>query len=232
MKKIKIIRDSYDAETRQARHDWAKVTGEKFELAPTQLYHIPTEKSYIYITGAIGFPTGDHHGCMMIAGVKAKGYMDILEYQEFRSIYDLIETVVTERKNYRFGEHYNILPVWNADPERFRTIISAVSVALEEKLGAGFGLYIRPPVDWYEKHSFPMYMWQLRDSLGNGQLKIHFKELINRVQSIQPDIIDKTKTQDLPAAGMLGALTHTIMFEKPWQQDIENDNKALNISIE
>lgn len=232
MKKIKIIKDSFDAETRQARHDWAKLTGEKYELAPTQLLHIQSGEAYIFITGAIGYPTGDHHGCIMIAGIKAGGKIDILEYQEFRSIYQLIEAAIEERILYRFGEHRNILPVWTADPERFRTIISAVSVALEEKLGHLFGLYIRPPVDWYEPHAFPMFMWQLRDSLANGQMKLgKHKELISRIQSVQPDIIDKTKAQDLPSAGMLGALAHTVVFEKPWQQDIGDNNKALNISI-
>jgi hypothetical protein len=108
--------------------------------------------------------------------------------------------------------------------------VAAVSVALEEKLGEGMGFYLRPPVDWTERHAFPLYMWQMRDTLGRKQLKIHHPDLISRVQAIQPDIVDKGRVQDLPAAGMLGALVHTIITERPWEQDIDHD-KPTNLEI-
>jgi len=57
-----------------------------------------------------------------------------------------------------------------------------------------------------------------------------FPDLIARVEAIQPDIIDKGKVFDYPAAGILAGLVHTIMTEKTWEQDIDH-GKPINMEI-
>lgn len=224
---IEIIRDSYNYETRQARHDWAEVTGSMRELKPSVIHNIQTGAKYSSIAGAIGWPTALEPGCMIIAGVSKAG-VQALEFREHRSVYDLIEDVVMTRKTYRYGEFGGILPDWVADPDRYMALVVETSTALEWKLGDGRGLYIREPADWYERNVFPLYMWQLHTALGKNHLDIQaFPDLVGRLQAIHPDIIDKGKVFDYPAVGILAGLTHTILTERTWEQDIDHDKPIM-----
>ena len=224
---IEIIRDSYNAETRQARHDWAEVTGKMLELKPSLIRDMRTGQRYSAISGAIGWPTALEPGCMIVAGVD-QGRVRVLEFREHRSVYDLVEDVVMTRKTYRFGEFGGILPDWIADPDRYTALVSETSVALENKLGPGHGFYIREPADWYEPNVFPLYMWQLKRAKEQRTVAIsQFPELIARVEAIQPDIIDKGKVFDYPAAGILAGLVHTIMTERTWEQDIDHGKPIM-----
>lgn len=227
---IEIIRDSYNYETRQARHDWAEVTGQMRELKPSLIHDTRTDAKYAVIAGAIGWPTALEPGCMIIAGV-SHGNIHVLEFREHQSVYELIDDVVMTRKQYRYGEFGGILPDWVADPDRYQALVVETSTAIEKKLGDGLGLYIREPADWYEKNVFPLYMWQLRTALGKNQLDIkQFPDLVGRLQAIQPDIIDKGKVFDYPAAGILAGLVHTIMSERSWEQSIDH-GKPFNLEI-
>jgi hypothetical protein len=224
---IEIIRDSHDAETRQARHDWAEVTGQAMELKPSMIHDLRTGDKYSLITGAIGWPAALEPGCMIIAGVGPER-IRVLEFREHRSVYDLIEDVVTTRKAYKYGHFQGILWDWVADPDRFLALVTETSVALENRLGPDRGLYVREPADWFENHVFPLYMWQLRSALEKKSLDLQgHPDLIARLQAIQPDMIDKGKVHDYPAAGMLAALVHTIMTERPWEQNIDHGKPIM-----
>lgn len=224
---IEIVRDSYNAETRQARHDWAEVTGQMRELKPAIIHDMRTGAKYSSIAGAIGWPTAMEPGCMIIAGV-GQGAIKVLEFREHQSVYDLIEDVVMTRKEYKHGSFGGILPDWVADPDRYLALVAETSVALETKLGSDRGLYIREPADWYEQHVFPLYMWQLRTALAKKQLHIQDHQgLVGRLQSIPPDIIDKGKVFDYPAVGALAGLTHTIITERTWEQDIDHGKPIM-----
>lgn len=224
---IEIIRDSFDAETRQARHDWAEVTGVKMELKPSVIHDLRTGNRYSAIVGAIGWPTALEKGCMIIAGVGPEK-IQVLEFREHRSVYALIEDVVMTRKQYRHGSFGGILPDWTADPDRYTALVAETSVALEQKLGPDRGFYIREPADWYDRHPFPLYMWQLRDALAKKRLDLSgHSDLVSRLQAIHPDIIDKGKVYDYPAAGILAGLVHTIITERTWEQDIDHGKPIL-----
>ena len=225
---VEIIRDSHDAETRQARHDWAAITGVKHELKPSVVRDLQTGDIYAAISGAIGWPTAQDQGCMIIVGITTTPLIRVMEFREHRSVYALIEDVVMTRKAYRYGQFGGILPDWTADPERYQALVTETSVALEARLGQGQGLYIREPADWYDRHAFPLYMWHLRDALGRGQVSLDgHPDIVSRLQAIQPDIIDKAKIADYPAAGMLAGLVHTILTDRSWEQDIDHDKPIL-----
>jgi hypothetical protein len=224
---IEIIRDSYNAETRQARHDWAEVTGQMRELKPSVIHDMRTGAKYAAIAGAIGWPTAMQPGCMIIAGV-ADGRIQALEFREHQSVYDLVEDVIMTRKQYRHGEFGGILPDWIADPDRYTALVVETSVALETKLGSDRGFYVREPADWYEPNVFPLYMWQLKRAKEQRTIAIsQFPDLIARVEAIQPDIIDKGKVYDYPAAGILSGLVHTIITERTWEQDIDHGKPIM-----
>jgi hypothetical protein len=224
---IEIIRDSYNAETRQARHDWAGVTGQMRELKPSVIHDMRTGAKYSSIAGAIGWPTALEQGCMIIAGV-SDSRIQVLEFKEHRSVYDLIEDAIMTRKAYRHGDFGGILPDWCADPDRYEALVAETSVALEKKLGPDRGFYIREPADWYDRYPFPLYMWQLRNALSNGTFaKPEQSDLVSRLQAIHPDIIDKGKVYDYPAAGILSGLVHTIITERTWEQDIDHGKPIM-----
>lgn len=226
---INIIRDELSHDTEQARHDWARVTGKTIEPAPAMYVDQRTNLKYSAIMGAIAYP-GIEPGCMIIVGIQAnpQAKVTVLEYIEHTSIYDLFYDIVKIRKLYRFGEHAGILQSWIGDPDRYNAVAVTISVALEEKEGHDRGLYIREPVDWREKHSFPLYIRQLHDSLAKKFLDLNKKSnLISRLQAFQPDAADKGKIEDYPAVGMLAALTHTITVETPWLQDIDHGKPII-----
>jgi hypothetical protein len=225
---IQVITDSYNAETRQARHDWAEVTGQMRELKPAQLHDTESGKTYATILGAVGYPAGMEPGCVIVTGVTTAPEIQILEYTEHTSIYDLFERMVQCRIKYGHGEHQAILPFWYGDPARFLTPVVAVSTEIESKRGPGLGLYIREPVDWEDPHNLPLYMWQLRAALGDGQLSKDMPATLHgRIQSIQPDMIEKGKVKDYPAVGTLAGMVHSILFERPWEQDVDHGKPIM-----
>jgi len=231
MTHITIVADEHDAETRQARHDWAEVTGTPIELVPETLIDARTGWRYTSIQGAVGYPHKDEPGCMIIAGVQSKPHqrLVILEYREHQSVYDLVSDITVTREKYRHGQHRGILPHWIGDPDRYEAVISTSSVALEHKLGPERGIYIKPPLDWGHRHDLAMYLWQIKSALQSGVLLIRdHPDLSSRLQAVQPDIVDKGKCIDYPTVAMLGGLIHTALLERPWQQDIEQ-GQPINI---
>ena len=228
---IQIIEDEHVQGTRQARQDWAEVTGKEIELKPAILLDNRTGHRYSHITGAIAYPALEP-GCIIIAGVQGEPEprITILEYHEYMSIYLLLSDVVDIRKLYGYGLSDKILDQWIGDQERYLTLISKCNQALEKQKLDG-GIYIREPADWQEQYAFPMYVRQLHAVLGDKQLYLNkHMDLINRLQSFQQADADKGKIQDFPAVGMLGAMTHTIMTEKPWEQDVKH-GKPYNMEI-
>ena len=229
---IRIIEDEHITGTRQARHDWAEVTGKEIELKPAIMLDTRTGWRYCHITGAIAYPAIEP-GCVIVMGVQSEPEptFTVLEYREFENICELIDAIIDLRILYGYGKHGSILQQWIGDPDRYLTLMSKCSQSLEKTYGHDKGLYIRGPADWQEQYAFPMYMRQIHTALSQKMLRLNKHiELINRLQAFQPQDADKGKIQDFPAVGMLGAMTHTIMIEKPWEQDVKH-GKPYNMEI-
>jgi hypothetical protein len=153
----------------------------------------------------------------------------ILEYREHDNIYQMIEQIVVDiRVLYAYGQHDAILQQWLGDPDRYLTLISKCSQTLEKVWGHDRGLYIREPVDWYETHAFSMYVRQTHTALAKKMLRLNkHSDLINRLQAFQPADADKGRSTDFPAVGMLGAMVHTLMIERPWEQDADHGEPIM-----
>lgn len=218
---IEIIKDQFLKDTRQAREDWAIITGKEIELKPSHFLDKRTEDKYCYITGALAYP-GLEPGCIIILGVinSPKLKFKILEYKEYSSIFQLLKDVVLIRLDYAYGQHEGILFQWIGEQARYQTLVSKISQAIEKQNGVDDGLYIRNPTDWGETYALTMYMKQLRASLKEKRLYLNGKkELINRLQFLKPDDGEKAKFDDFPCIGMLGGLIHTLMIERSWEQN-------------
>ncbi len=228
MKKIEIITDEHKEGTRQARFDFAEVTGKTIELKPAIFREKQTGHEFCHIVGALAYP-GIEPGCVMIFGIQAGPLkFRLLEYREHTSVFDLITDVVTTRNYYGYGHHSAILQQWIGDPERYLSIVVKISTAIEQKSGHDKGLYIREPADWAEKHAFAMYIRQLYSALSDKLLILQpHTQLINRLQAFQPDSADKGNLADYPAVGMLGGLVHSLMIERPWEQDIDHGGPII-----
>jgi hypothetical protein len=226
---IQIIRDEHIQGTRQARSDWGKVTGKPITLKPAVFLDTRTGWRYSQIVGAVAYPAIEP-GCIIVMGVSGEPdpAFTVLEYVESTDIYRQIEQIIDIRGKYAYGQHEGILQQWIGDPDRYLTLIAKCSVALEKNKGHDRGLYIREPADWGERHAFPMYVRQIHTALGAKTLRLNgHTDLINRLQSFQPPDADKGKIQDFPAVGMLGALTHTLMIERPWEQDADHGEPIM-----
>ena len=226
---IDVVRDQFNAATRQARHDWADVTKINQQVAPTYLLDTRDHRRYCRIVGAMAYPSLTP-GCLIIAGVQADPpVVRVLEYVEHESIYGLIEIAVKTRQRYGFGASERILDQFLGDESKYLTLIARCSEKLESANGPGRGLYIRYPLDWIEKHAFPLYMRQLRDALKNKLIEINgHTDLLNRLQAFRSRDTEKGKITDYPAPGMMGALAHTMMIERPWLEDIDS-GKSYNL---
>ncbi|MBI9090155.1 MAG: hypothetical protein JEZ12_13145 [Desulfobacterium sp.] len=220
MSRIRIVRDKHIQGTEQARHDWADVTGQDIQLKQSIYLDTETDRAYSHIAGAMIYP-GIEPGCLMVMGIQPGPKLDVLEYQEHGAVLDLIKAMVEIRYEWGYGKAKRVLQQWIGDPDRYQPVVAKVSQALEAKGGYDRGLYIREPADFQEQYAFPLYMRQLHAALNEKVLHLNGqKDLISRLQAFQPDMAEKGKLYDFPAVGLLGAFTHTMMVETPWQEDM------------
>jgi len=223
---IEIDKSAFEAGTRQARYDWATVTGQPARLRPPIYRDTRDGQGYCNILGALAYPAMEP-GCMIILGITTDKNFRILEFREHRTVARLLEDAVLTRRLYGWGLDKHVLRSWTGDELRYQTIVSKISQEIEKQMGQDTGLYIRDPLDFRERHAFPLYMNQIRQTLKDGRLDIPQVDLITRLQAMQHDAAEKGRIEDYPAAGILGGIVNSILTEEPWFETAE-DGDAYN----
>ncbi|MCK5606459.1 hypothetical protein KAR91_31445 [Candidatus Pacearchaeota archaeon] len=221
---IKILQPKHIKGTLQARIDFAKVTGKEFHLKPATFLNTETDEFFCNIVGGISYPTATLPGCVIIIGVQNEPEIKfkVIDCIEDQNVFILLQKVVMFREKYGFGTDSRLLPWWYGDQLKFQTLIVKASIALEEKHGINQGLYLKDTVDLREKHSFPLYIRQIFNTLEEKTLDIAQNEiLVGYLQGFQREEAEKGKTENFPAIGLLGGMVHSLQIEQPWMQEVD-----------
>lgn len=232
---IKIKADKHIADTEQARHDFAEVTGRDIVLKPAVFCHTETNQHYCNIIGGIAYPTATDPGIVIILGIQNEPIkFRILDVYEDDNVFKLIANCIEMRTKWGFGLDSRILPWWYGDQEKFQTLIIRASEALERQLGFDRGMYVKDLVDLREKHAFPLYIRQLFAARDSGMLEkpslSGFMQIVGYIQGFNRELAEKTKTEDYPAVGLLAGMLHSLQIECPWEEDV-TQGEAFNIAI-
>lgn len=231
---IAIEANSHIKNTRGAREDWATVTGNELVLKPAVFRHTETGDSYCNIVGGIAYPTAEKPGIVLVSGIQNDPDVKfiILETYEDANVFKLIEKAVNLRGKYGFGLDSRILPSWYGDQEKFQTLILKCSESLEKIHGSTSGLYIKDMVDMRERHSFPLYVRQIFDTLKTQRLDINGDiVLTGHLQGFQRQDAEKGKTEDFPAVGLLGGIVHSLQIQQPWLEAVDGQDTVFNIDL-
>jgi hypothetical protein len=222
---IKVEQAKHMANTRQAREDFAVIYGQDTMLRNPVFWDMEAAERYCDIVGGIAYPSVSAPGVVIVIGIvlsKGLPIFKVLEAAEESEVFALFQTLLQLRMIYGFGKDARILPMWIGDPDKFQPLVSRTSVKLEEKHGEGQGLYIKPPVDFGEKHSFPLYIRQLFRS-RNLQLRNPawldlngHQNISTYAQAIRQSDAENGKYDDFPMVGLLGGMMHTILTQRPW----------------
>lgn len=230
---IKIKQPEHIKGTLQARIDFAKVTGKELLLKPATFLNTQTNEYFCNIVGGISYPTAILPGCIIIIGIQNEPEVKykVVDCIEDQNVFTLIQKVIMFREKYGFGTDSRLLPWWYGDQLKFQTLIVKASIALEKKHGINQGLYLKDMVDLRERHSFPLYIRQIFNTLEEKRLDIAQNEiLVGYLQGFQREEAEKGKTADFPAVGLLGGMAHSLQIEQPWMEDVIQ-GEAFNVAI-
>jgi len=225
---IKIERDKHLENTEQSREDWAIVYDQDFVLKTPIFHNLETGDKYCDIWGGIAYPSVSLSGCIIVIGVILQDdqpVFKILEAVEEKEIFELFRKLIKLRVKYGFGMDARLLPWWIGEPDKFQPLVSRLTQKLEEELGEGRGIYIKPPVDFGEKYSFPLYIRQLfrsRDLKLRDPVYLElngFQNISSYAQAIQSEDAEKGNYEDFPMVGLLGGMMHTLLTQMPWMED-------------
>jgi hypothetical protein len=232
---IITIRDRFDIETEQARHDWAEVTGKKQYTKPNMYIDRRTGWRFCKIIGAVAYPYIDA-GCVLVAGIQSEpmGRVVVFDYQEHTDIFELIQCMTDYRKEYGYqAGNPDILGEWIGDTEKYLDIVSKVSQLLEQKFGHDGGLYVRNPAGWTDNKPFHTWARHLHKAIAEKRVILNGHiNLINRLQSFGNENLETAKLETHPSVGIIAALVYTIGIERQWEGDTDAfHNEPINIDI-
>ena len=188
----------------------AEITGQRNHIRP-YIWRRGKE-AYSHITGGIVLPTFGQQGFLLTVGVDPEGSV-IHSLHEFESDdpYKIIQEAQAIQKQYGHG----VIKTWWGDPTTLMSILNEVNIE-------GNPVLISQPVDFEASDSFPLYVARLKTALVESNKTFYLNRCILLQSHIQSFVQDKmAKAESNPAVALAGAVIHTLLVVRPWEQSVE-----------
>lgn len=193
----------------------AEITGQKTHTRPyvwSATKAFKKNEEYSHITGGMVLPTFDKPGFLLTIGVhpETNAFYVIDEFESDDS-YAII------RKAQEIQEYYGkgVIQNWWGNPETLMSIVNEVNIK-------GNPVLISQPIDHDRVDSFPLYTTRLKTALSASYKTLYLGEANRLRNHILAFVQDKTaKAVDNPAVAITGALVHTLLIMRPWEQSVE-----------
>lgn len=157
-------------------------------------------------------PTFSQPGFLLTVGVQPENNI-FYAIDEFESDdpYKIIKKAQGIQKNY--GPE--VIKTWWGNPADLMSIVN-------EKNIKGNPVLISQPIDYDQSDSFQLYTTRLKTSLAESYKTFYLNECVLLRNHILSFVQDKAaKAEQNPAVAITGALIHTLLIIRPWEQSVE-----------
>lgn len=176
---------------------------------------IGKDKKYSHITGGLILPTLSIPGFLITIGVEYESNimycLDEFEVTKDGSVFEMIEKAQEIQKEYGKGTVSN----WWGDPEQLMPLVNERNIK-------GNPVYISAPIDFSQRDAFEIYLARLKVAFSVGYKNLFINDCIlfkNHIQSFIQD--SKAKSDINPAIYITGAIIHSLLMQRPWEQAVE-----------
>lgn len=188
----------------------AEITGQKTHTRP--YVWIRKDEVFSHITGGMVLPTFDQPGFLVTIGVHPETNV-FYALDEFKNTdpYEIIRKAQAIQKEYGQG----VIQNWWGNPKDLMSIVNEINIE-------GNPVLISQPVDYDAKDSFPLYTARLKTALAESYKTFYLNQCTSLRNHILAFAQDKTaKAESNPAVAITGALIHTLLIMRPWEQSVE-----------
>jgi hypothetical protein len=222
---IKLVTHPQSYELRQARLDYAHITGQPMIERPYYFENTETGQQYYGLYGCVGWPTKDTEktkgqpGYVAVVGVVKserpiqKSWFKLMGEGESEHIPVLLDSILRLREQFGFGTHPELLQHFtgDCDKETINTIIALRNEELLKKDGTGT-ILISPPNDFGTPDTFDTYKRSFDWSITCSPAL--FAPGSNSILRVKHQEYHK----DNPAILAIGGLIHWLLTAVPWME--------------
>ena len=187
----------------------AHVEGQKTHERP--FAWVDGDKKYSHITGAVILPTFNQPGFLLTVGVRHKSnIIDCLDEYESHDPYAMIRQAQKIQSEYGYG----VIANWWGDPSELMSIVLELNTPKNP-------VFIADPVDADQPDAFYLYLSQLKIVLSESNKTFYINDcnlVRNYIRSFSQE---KARIADNPAFYITGALIHTLLLTRPWEEAVE-----------
>lgn len=211
---IEVISQGF--ERTQARIDWAAVCGTGIPAPGVSFRNTINGDDYSYICGALGWPSVESGGMLMILAVDNSDEQDplirVLEEKPLSvqvSPREIVDGILEIREKYGYGLHRDLMTLWYGNPRK-------------SALFDGFvknHVFLHDPAAYDNPHSFGAYLHAARDDATRGLLVLeNCPRVIGYLKTLPPDAAAADGEEIFPAVFALGAAVYTLRQNRPWRR--------------
>lgn len=176
---------------------------------------IDKDRKYSHITGGLILPTMTVPGFLITIGVEYESNimhcLDEFEVTKDASVFEMIEKAQAIQKEYG----HNVVSNWWGDPKQLMPLVNERNIK-------GDPVYISAPMDYDQKDAFEIYLARLKVAFSVGYKNLFINDcglFENHMRSFIQD--SKAKSNINPAIYITGAIIHSILVQRPWEQAVE-----------
>jgi len=187
----------------------AEVEGQKTHTRP--FLWESEDKSYSHITGGIILPTFDVPGYLLTVGVDPNtNKIECLDEYESSDPYAMIQKAQDIQTEYG-----PVISNWWGNPVSLMPLVNEINIE-------GNPVFISAPVDSNQPDVFHIYLARLKVALSKQLKALQIEDcdiLRNHISSFVQD--KQAKESNHPALYITGAIIHTLLMTRPWEQAVE-----------